>query len=143
MQHLNTLWQAVNAASTVTDLARQSQTFHFNVQGSVTFYLQAEHAEVRVNRWYQPKIEVTAQLQVPFGWRLQTDQDEAGVYVVAKRRAVVGTLSSANFTLFVPHDTYLLLKIDDGSIVMEHVTGTLNLPPIHVEKPNEIKLLTS
>jgi hypothetical protein len=143
MQHLNTLWQAVNVASSVSELTRHSQTYHFGVSGAVTFYLQAEHAEVRINRWFQPKIEVTAQLQMPVGWRLETDQDEAGVYVVAKRRPVVGTLSSANFTVFVPQETYLLLKVEDGRIVMEHVTGTFNMPPIHLDQPNEVKLLTS
>ena len=129
MQHLNTLWKAVNAASVVTDLARQSQTFHFAVNGATTFYLRAEQASVRVTRWTQPRIEVEVQLQAAFGWRLETDQDEAGVYMVAKRRAIVGGLSSATFSLFVPHSTYLLLKLDDGQIVLEHVTGTLHIPP--------------
>jgi len=128
MQHLNTLWQAVNVASSVTELARQTQTFHFSVSGAVTLYLQAESAEVRVTRWVEPKIEVTAQLQAAFGWRLATDQDEAGVYVVARRRLVVGTLSSAVFSLLVPKDTYLIFKLTDGRVVLNHVDGTLHVP---------------
>ncbi len=141
MQHLNTLWQAVNAASTVTELARQSETYHFNVSGAVTFFLQAESAEVRVTRWTQPKIEVTATLQVPFGWRLATDQDEAGVYVVARRRAVVGTLSRASFVAYVPQDTYLLLKIGDGRVVLEHVSGTLHVPAMDERREAELLML--
>lgn len=128
MQHLNTLWQAVNVAASVTELARQTQTFHFSVSGAVTLYLQAESAEVRVTRWVEPKIEVTAQLQAAFGWRLATDQDEAGVYVVARRRLVVGTLSSAVFSLFVPQDTYLIFKLTDGRVVLNHMNGTLYVP---------------
>ncbi|MEO8607069.1 MAG: hypothetical protein ABI690_04275 [Chloroflexota bacterium] len=129
MQHLNTLWQAVNVASSVTELARQSQTFHFNVNGAVTFYLQAESAEVRVTRWNEPKIEVMAQVQAAFGWRMETDQDEAGVYVVARRRLVVGTLSSAVFSVLVPQSAYLILKLSDGRVTLNHVDGTIQVPP--------------
>jgi len=132
MQHLNTLWQAVNVASSVTELARHTQTFHFGVRGAVTFYLQAENVEVRIFRWTEPKIEVTAQLQAAFGWRLGTDQDEAGVYVVARRRLVVGTLSSAVFKVLVPRDTYLMLKLADSRVVLEHLDGTLHVPPLEV-----------
>lgn len=129
MQHLNTLWQAVNAASTVTDLARQSQTFYFGVHRPVTFYLQAEGAEVKITRWTQPKIEVVALLQAPFGWRLATDQDDAGVYVVAKRRPVVGGLARATFSILVPTETYLMLKLVDGRVTLDHVDGELHVPP--------------
>ena len=51
MHHLNTLWQLVNAASTVTELARQSQTYRFGVREPITFYLRAESAVVQVVRW--------------------------------------------------------------------------------------------
>jgi hypothetical protein len=129
VHHLNTLWKAVNAASVVTELARQSQTYHFAVNGPMTFYLRAEQATVRVIRWTQPRIEVEVQLQAAFGWRLATDQDEAGVYLVAKRRAVVGGLSRATFSIFAPHTTYLILKIEDGQIILEHVSGTFHVPP--------------
>jgi post-segregation antitoxin (ccd killing protein) len=130
MQHLNTLWQAVNVASSVTELARQSQTYHFNVSGAVTFYLQAESAAVRVTRWNEPKVEVTAQLQAAFGWRVATDQDDAGVYVVARRRPVVGTLSSALFSVLVPLDAYLIFKLADGRVTLNHIDGTLQVPPL-------------
>lgn len=131
MQHLNTLWQAVNVASSVTELARQSQTFHFNVSGAVTFYLQAESAEVRITRWNEAKIEVMAQVQAAFGWRMETDQDDAGVYVVARRRPVVGTLSSAVFSVLVPQSAYLILKLTDGRVTLNRIDGTLNVPPVN------------
>jgi hypothetical protein len=134
MQHLNTLWQAVNAASTVTELARQSQTFHFGVSKPITFYLQAEQAEVRLTRWAQPKIEIAVQLQAAFGWRMTTDQDEAGVYVVARRRPLVGGLSRATFAVFVPQDTYLVLKLTEGRLTLEHVDGEFHVPPVQQSK---------
>lgn len=138
MQHLNTLWQAVNAASTVAELARQSQTFHFGVVKPVTLFLQAEGAEVRVKRWEMPQIQVTVQLQAAFGWRVATDQDDAGVYVVAKRRPVVGGLSRGTFMISAPHDTYLILKLTDGRVVLDDVSGTLHVPA--VDAKGEIEL---
>jgi hypothetical protein len=129
MQHLNTLWKAVNAASVVTDLARTSHLHSFIVTTPITFYLQAEHTTVHITRWSEPKIEVNAQLQAAFGWRLAADQDEAGVYVVAKRRAVVGGLSSAIFHIALRHDTHLILRLTDGQVILEGVDGTLHIPP--------------
>jgi hypothetical protein len=129
MQHLNMLWQFVNAASTVSELARQSQTYRFGVMGPITLYLRAENAVVQVSRWQQPMVEISAQLQAAFGWRIVTDQDEAGVYFVAKRRMVVGGLSRAVFRVNVPWDTYLLLNLRNGHVLLEDVDGTLNITP--------------
>ncbi len=134
MQHLNTLWQLVNAASTVSELARQLQVYRFGVMGPITFYLRAENAVVHLARWRQPMVEVSAQLQAAFGWRIGTDQDEAGVYFVAKRRAVVGSLSRAVFRVNVPQDTYLVLKLSAGHLLLEDVNGTLNIAPPDINR---------
>jgi hypothetical protein len=128
-KHLNTLWQVVNAASTVADFARQAQTYTFPIIGVVTVYLQAEQAEIRLVRWGQPKVDVFVQLQAAFGWRIATDQDADGVYVVAKRRMIVGGMSRATFTLTVPHDAYLILKLHESSVLIADVNGTLHVPP--------------
>jgi hypothetical protein len=129
MQRLNTLWQLVSAASSVRDIAQQAKTWQFAVNKAMTFYLRAENASVHITRWPRPMIEVNARLQASFGWRIVTEQDEAGVYMVAKRRTVVGGLSSATFKVFVPEDVYLVLKLENGHVRLEHVNGTINIPP--------------
>lgn len=129
MQHLNMLWQIVNAASTVRELAQQVKTYSFVVPTLVTFYLCAENADVCLTRWTRPQIEITVRLQASFGWRIETDQDDAGVYMVAKRRAVVGGLSSAAFEVFVPHDAYLVLKLENGQVRLAQVDGTVHIAP--------------
>jgi len=135
MQHLNTLWQLVNAASTVTELARHTQTYRFGVMsGPITLYLRAEQAEVQIARWGQPQVVITAQLQAAFGWRVASDQDEAGVYFVARRRPVVGGLSRALFRVSVPYNTFLVLKLDGGRLTLEAVHGTLELGPTGMER---------
>jgi hypothetical protein len=134
MHHLNTLWQLVNAASTVSELARHTQTYRFGVMsGPITLYLQAEYAEVQITRWGQPQVVITAQLQAAFGWRIASDQDEAGVYFVARRRPVVGGLSRALFRVSVPYPTYLVLQLSSGRVLLDEVDGTLDLAPPKIE----------
>lgn len=128
-KHLNTLWQVVNAASTVADFTRQSQTFTFNVAPAITVYLRAEQAEVRLVRWEQPKVDVFVQLQAAFGWRVATDQNSDGVYIVAKRRMLLGNMSRAKFTLTIPYDAYLILKLRQSSLLLTDVDGTMHVPP--------------
>lgn len=130
MQTLNTLWQAVSAVSTLREFTRHERTYYFAVQSPpVTFYLAADNATVQIIRWPRPLIEVTTSLQGSFGWRIATEQDEAGVYMAAKRRNVVGGLSSARFEARVPMDTYLVLRLENGALFMDNVNGLLRIPP--------------
>lgn len=128
MQKLNTLWQLVSTVSDLRSMIRHTRTYYFSTIGPVTIYLRADAAEVRIMRWALPKVEITAILEGSFGWRVATDQDDAGVYVVARRKPLVGRMSSAAFSLVVPHDAHLMLNIDDGRVVLEHMNGTLHIP---------------
>lgn len=129
MQKLNTLWQLVNAVSDITNMTRHTQTYYFSTIGPITFYLRAENAEVKIMRWSLAKVEVTATLQAAFGWRIAADQDEAGVYVAAKRKPVIGGLSSAAFSIIIPHDAHVMLRLDDGRVILENISGTFQIPP--------------
>lgn len=128
MQHLNTLNELANAVSTVAEIARHTQTYTFNAVGAVTVYVDAEYAEIRVLRRPEPQIEVTAHLQPPFAWRVVTDQDEAGVYVVARRRPLVGAVAAATFLVNLPAEAYLVLKLKTCRLSLEAISGTLELP---------------
>lgn len=128
MQHLNTLTEVVNAVSTVAELAWASQTYRFGVSGAVTFFMHAAHADIRLIRHADPVIEVTAQLQAPFAWRVATDQDDAGVYFVAVRRPVVGAMAGASFAVTVPQNTHLVLKLDDCRLTLDRIGGTVEIP---------------
>lgn len=129
MQNLNRLWQAAQTIADLRDLTRHRRTFTFMTQGPITVYLRSEQADVRVMRWALPRVEVTATLEGAFGWRMGTDQDEAGVYIAARRRAMVGALSHALFEIVAPEDAWLLLKLDDGRVTLEGVQGALQIPP--------------
>jgi hypothetical protein len=135
MERLNSLWQMVNAtasaAASVRDITQHTRQYTFAVSSApLTFYLQAENAVVHIRRWDRPLVEVTVKLQGAFGWRVATDQDEAGVYIAAKRRMLVGNLSSATFDAIMPPHLYLTLKLEPGSLLLDGIDGTLNIPPM-------------
>ncbi|MFQ3566069.1 MAG: hypothetical protein SNJ59_03635 [Aggregatilineales bacterium] len=129
MQHLNTLAQMADAATTVAELTRRSMTYHFTVGDRSTFYLHTSRAQVTINRHAERHIEVKAELKAPFAWRVATDQDAAGVYFVALRRPVVGGLAYAHFAIYTPADAHLMLKLDRCRLAMEGVSGVFDLPP--------------
>lgn len=129
MQTLHNLWKLVNVASGVRDLTQENKTYQFAVQAGVTFYLHAEAAELRIARWSQPLVRVQTVLRAGFGWRIATEQDEAGVYMVAKRRSLVGGMAAGRFEISVPQDTHLTLKLEGCTLQLNDLHGTYDLAP--------------
>jgi hypothetical protein len=109
-------------------MADANKTLVYPVNAAMTLYLQTEQAQVRVTRWTERRIEIGMVLQLSMGWRYAADQDEAGVYVVAVRRAVVGGLSRADFQIAAPPDVYLSFKLKDCALTLADVSGTIELP---------------
>lgn len=129
MQRLNTLWQLVTVASTVKELAQHKRTYQFLVNDPITFYIQTEDADVYLSRWDKRQVEMTVTLQASFGWRVATDQDAAGVYVAAKKRMVVGKVAGALFEIFVPHDTYIIVRLKNCNLKLNGISGEYHFNP--------------
>jgi hypothetical protein len=128
MEHLDTLWKVINAAGTVRDLAQERRTYEFIVTPPVSFYLHTEHASVTIKRWHKARIDVRAMYQASLGWRVLTDQDEVGVYLVAKRRVPAGKIIRAEFNVLLPQSTHLILKLEQSALLLDNVTHTLDIP---------------
>ena len=129
MQHVGKLTQLAAAAATVSEIALKAQTHRFGAPGPLTLYAHIEAADVTVERRPLPYLEIAVQLQAPFVWRVAFDQDEAGVYVVALRRALVGDLGGGSFRLIVRPDTYLQLRLDGCKLTLLDLHTTVELPP--------------
>lgn len=130
-------WERVTrlaaAASTLADIVRKTYTLRFHTPDpAITVYVHTEWAEVRVLRTDQPEVEVRVMLQAPFAWRLATDQDEAGVYIVARRRSLVktavGNLAGALIEVVLPYAAHLTARIDEGRLVVENASGLFDVP---------------
>ena len=129
MQTLSKMTQLVAAATTVSEIALKAQTHRFGAPGPLTLYADLEGADVSVERRVLPYLEVGVQLQAPFVWRVVFDQDDAGVYVVARRRALVGDLGGGTFRLIVRPDTWLHLRLGGCKLTLHDVNATVELPP--------------
>lgn len=120
-----------SALDFTTDAATQvtSKSFVqvFNVGVPLTVYVRASHCDVTVRRMPGAQVELSASLQAAFGWEFVTDQDEAGVYIVARRKPVVGALSRASFTISAPPEANLALHLTPGSLRLMNVDGKLDI----------------
>lgn len=133
MQHLDNLWKAVNIVGNVRDMAIESKTYRWNIEPPITFYLHVEHADILIQRWESPIIDMKVKLQAGFGWRVATDQDEAGVYVVAKRKPFIGSMGRAKLTVTLPQNMYLTLKLEHCQLSLDNLNTTINIPPLSDE----------
>lgn len=128
VQHWNTFRKLTSALSTVHDIAYETKRYTFTLTEPATFYLDAEQSEVNLRRWDKPIIQVDVRLQAGFGWRVLAEQDEAGVYVIAKRRPIVGTVSSGLFSVALPVDVDIVLKLNQGTVQLNDVSGMIEIP---------------
>jgi hypothetical protein len=130
MQRLEQLWKVVALAGQVRDLAQETRRYHFQVAPDVTFYAHVEHAHVQIRYHDDLAIAIEAFYQAQFGWRAQVEQDEHGVYLVARRRPVVGSVSTARFQVVLPRTVYVVLRLEEAAYSVSGVTQEVHLPPI-------------
>jgi hypothetical protein len=134
---LNTLWRfsgerAVNsalgaAADVVPKTTQRSHRQIFNTAAPTTIYVRGSHCDVTVQRHDDPKVILDVNLHRAFGVELIAEQDDAGIYIIAKRKAVVGKVTRANLALTVPPDSHLALHLTPGEITFAQVDGMIEL----------------
>jgi len=103
-----------------------TQVFH--VEPPTTVYVRASHCRVTVRHAEDSRVQLEANVQRMFGIEFATDQDEDGVYIIARRKPIVGTVSRTDFTLTVPHNTHLAFNLSPGDVVFEQVSGIAEIP---------------
>lgn len=139
---MQTLNQLLQAAEVLNDLTRQKHTHTLPaLADDLTVYIHADDAAVRIVRWSRRTVEATIETRPPIGWRMATEYDENGVYIVAMKRGALGRLSKAALNVFVPQAAHLVLRLQGGLVTLDHVHGTLHIPPAEaIDLP---ELLTS
>ena len=126
---LDKAWQAFKLLGAARDIAIESRHFNWDVAPRATFFLQAEYADIRLVKRERQAIDLKVQLQAGFGWQLLTDHDDAGVYVIARRKAVIGRLSRGRFEIALPADAHVSLKLDHCQLCLAELNTALELPP--------------
>lgn len=130
---VNQLETAFRIFDTLRALPRMTQSRRvaaYEVSGPSTVYVRASHCRVTVQRVLEPRVQIDCELRQAFGWEWVTERDDAGIYVVLKRKPVVGALSSAVLTLLVPADAYLVFHLTPGSVQLADFEGRLSVEPL-------------
>lgn len=116
-------------APRVASATNERFTRVFEVTLPVTVFIHASSARVTVRRVEGSAVTLDANLRASFGLQFTAEQDEAGVYIVAKRKRVVGTLSAAYFTLTLPPAARLIANLTPGALLLEDLNGKVEIPP--------------
>lgn len=133
MRHLSNLGKAARLLNAARELAVETQGFQWDVTAPNTLFLQAEQSDIRLAIHDQPQILAKVELRAGFGWQLTTDQDEAGVYVVAKRKPVIGSIGRGRFHFTLPRGLHISLKLEQCQLCFDDLTASLELPPCLLE----------
>lgn len=133
MRYLGNITKAARLLNTARELAIETQRFRWDVAIPSTLFLQSEQSDIRLAFHDQPQILAEAELRAGFGWQLTTDQDSAGVYVVAVRKPVIGSIARGKFTFSCPRGIYLSLKLQHCRLCFDDLNASLDLPPFPLE----------
>lgn len=134
MRHLGNFWKAAQLLNSARDLALETQRFRWDITTPSTLFLQAEQSDIRLAFHDQPQILAKVELRVGFGWQLTTDQDDAGVYIVAVRKPVIGSIARGKFIIHCPRGVYISLKLKQCQLCFDDLTTSLDLPPFLLEE---------
>lgn len=129
MRMLDNIWKAIRIVGAARELAIETRRFNWEVAAGTTFFLQAEYADIQLAAHERPEIQAKVELQAGFGWQLATDQDEAGVYVIARRKALIGSLGRAKFNFKLPQQAHISLKLENCQLCLAELSTALDLPP--------------
>lgn len=129
MRHLNSLRRTLHWLNSARDLTIESKTYQWEAASPMTFFLQAEQAAITLTRHDKPQILAKVELQAGFGWQMTAEQDEAGVYLIARRKPLIGSVGRGAFDIALPADIHIALKLAHCQLRFDKLNATLDFPP--------------
>ena len=129
MRMLDKAWKAFKLVGVARELVIETRRFSWDVAAGTTFFLQAEYADIRLVAHERHEILAKVELQAGFGWQLVTDQDEAGVYIIARRKPLIGSIGRGRFDNTLPADVHVSLKLEHCQVCLDDLNSALDLPP--------------
>lgn len=129
MRMLRKAWKALEIVGAARELAIEMRRFNWNVAANTTLFLQAEYVDIRLEKHEKQEVLANIQLQAGFGWQLVTDQDEAGVYIIARRKPLIGSISRGKFDITLPASLNVALKLAHCQVCFADLNIALDLKP--------------
>lgn len=114
----------------------------FPVGFPVTVFVRASKCHITVHYHALDQVELHVSLYAAFGMRLVIERDEAGIYIVARRRRVLGYFSRSEFAVTVPDYCHLAFNLTPGTVRLEHIQGLLQIAPPLKDKKDIPRLIT-
>lgn len=101
----------------------------------ITIFVSGTRCNIAIQYHALDQAEVHARFYNAFGLRFITAQDEAGIYIVLKRRRFWGLISRADVVLKVPSYANLSFDLKRGAVRLDDINGLINVPPLPRETP--------
>ncbi len=138
MRRLGKLWQALKLVSAARELAAESRQLEWTVSLPNTVFLQAEHCDITLAWQEDARVIARMELPVGFGWLWTSDQDEAGVYLIAQRKALIGGMARGRIALSLPRGIHISLKLASCQLCCQGLDASLEWPPFQADAPSQI-----
>lgn len=127
MQYLKHLDKLFSLAEGVRQFSQVEATRHFNVTLPTTVYVDVADAPLTVIGHDEAVVSIEAQLPRGGGWQWRTEQDEAGVYIVAKRGAFAPLTLTPKFIITLPIRATIMLNLLKNTVELKGIVGMTQL----------------
>lgn len=134
-------WAIDEGRQRLTEATGKTHLRVFSVQNPITVFIRATRCQVAIQYHQLEQVEIHAKLYNAFGLKFVTEQDEAGVYIIVKRRRLLGLVSQTEFLLKVPSYANLAFNLQKGALKVERINGIIELPPLRQHLPMSIPQL--
>ena len=129
MQTLRNLWGALDWLRSARDLTIESKTYQWEATPPATFFLDVEASDVRLKRHAPLRVIAKVELQAGFGWQMAAEQDAAGIYLIARRKPLIGAVGRGRFDITLPPSLHVTLKLRACRLQLIDLNTTLDFPP--------------
>lgn len=127
MRYLKHLDKLLALAEGVRQWSQIEAARHFNVTLPCAVYVDVGDAPLTLVAHEELVVSVEAQLPRGAGWQWRTEQDEAGVYVVAKRAAFAPLALKPRFVIALPSRATLMLNLAQSSVELKNMQGVVQV----------------
>lgn len=140
MGRLGKFWQALKLVYSARELVAETRQLEWTASPPNTFFLQAEHCDISLAWHDEAQVIARLDLQAGFGWQWTSDQDESGVYLIARRKALIGGIARGRIAVTLPRGIHISLKLARCQLCCQGLDASLEWPPFAGDAQERINL---
>jgi len=121
--------QSLRFLAAARNLALERRRMIWNIEAPGTFFLAAEHASITVQWHDRAQAQARMELQASFAWQIVSEQDASGLYIVARRRSLLGGRGRAKLDFTLPRGLHLSLDLQHCELRLQDTQLHIELSP--------------